>query len=149
MRASVLLAVLSAALLGFAPAPFPKSERRRSEDPTDVAGTWAFVLWERRGEREEVSENRFLARITRERFDLINKDGDEPEESFVMQLEPACSPVAFKWTRKDGRISFVGSCRLHKDEMKMVFIRGDRLADRPTDFLGDVEFRFVLRRVGR
>jgi uncharacterized protein (TIGR03067 family) len=147
MRCRAVLILTSVALLAFAPAPFQKAERRRAEDAADVAGTWAFVLWERRGERDQVSERRFKARMSRETFDLVTQDG-EVEETFVMRLEPAYSPTAFTWASR-GRVLYAGSYRLQRDEITMIFKRGERVVDRPTDFRGSAEFRFVLRRVGR
>jgi hypothetical protein len=40
-------------------------------------------------------------------------------------------------------VTFVGSYRLHKDEMTMIFAGGTRLADRPTDFAGKPEVEYV------
>jgi uncharacterized protein (TIGR03067 family) len=147
MRRRVLLIIVSCALLGFAPAPFPKTERRRAEDLTDVGGTWAILRWERRGSREEDAEKRYRVRFTKEQFELIRQDGGS-DDTYAMRLEPSYAPMAFRWSRKDS-ISFVGSYRLRKDEMTLIFNRGDRLEARPTDFLGEAEFRFILRRVQR
>jgi len=147
MRRRVLLIIGTCALLGFAPAPFPKAERRRAEDPTDAGGIWAILLWEHRGRREEVAEKRNRVRFTKEQFELLRQDGGG-DDTYAMRLEPSYAPRAFRWSKRDN-ISFVGSYRLRKDEMTLIFNRGDRLEARPTDFSGAAEFRFVLRRVGR
>ena len=44
MRVPILLLAVSVALLGFAPAPSPRPHRQPRQDPTDVVGTWEFVL---------------------------------------------------------------------------------------------------------
>jgi uncharacterized protein (TIGR03067 family) len=145
MRASAVLLVVSAVLVGFAPAPLPRRERQR-EDPTDVDGKWALVLFERRGVRRVGAEKEFRAEVTRERFALIDQRGSVDE--FVMSLNPADSPPSFIWCI--GRqVAYVGSYRLRKDHLTMIFIQGESLRDRPTDFEGKAEFRFVLRRVRR
>jgi uncharacterized protein (TIGR03067 family) len=140
-----VLPVLALVLLGFAPAPFPRAERRRI-DPNDLTGTWAIVRWERDGERQEDNEKRYRARFTKEQFYLVNQD-DGAAAAYAMRLESAYSPIAFVWRREN--FTFVGSFRLHKDEMTIIFNRGSRVEKRPTDFLGEVEYRLILRRVGR
>src|SRR5262249_36600079 len=67
-RAFIVLTVL--AVLGFAPAPLPKRERQR-DDPTDVNGTWEFLLWESGGARSQSSEQTYLIEMTKEKYDFV------------------------------------------------------------------------------
>jgi uncharacterized protein (TIGR03067 family) len=135
-------------LLGFAPAPFQKTERQRGQDPTDVDGTWEFVLWEVGGSRAPGMEKTWLAKITKEEFCLVGRDRGG-QESHPMRLFPATAPSAFDW--HDGeQVNFVGSYRLQKDQLTMVFRHGDRRTVRPTNFEAEpVGYRFVLRRIKR
>jgi uncharacterized protein (TIGR03067 family) len=147
MRLRALLIVVVFATLGFAPAPFPKTERQRI-DPTDITGTWEFVRWEISGHRYERNEEAFFASVTKENFAIVVRKDGSPSSSFPMRLDPAASPPAFTWSR-DGHVAFVGSYRLQKNEMTMILAGGDNLANRPTDFEGKPTLRFILKRVKR
>jgi len=47
-------------------------------------------------------------------------------------------------------VMFVGSYRLQKDQMTMIFTNGTNLAQRPTDFdARQVPYRFIMRRIKR
>src|SRR4051794_18374262 len=128
-RALALLAVMAAA--GFAPAPFPKPERQR-DDPTDVTGTWEFVLWEASGIRSQGSEGMYLIEMARDKYDFVGKNG-AGRTHYEMKLEPGASPRAFTWSMNNN-VSYVGSYRLQKDQMTMIFASGSRMDQRPTDF---------------
>ena len=147
MRSRVLLAAAVVAVLGLAPAPLPRNDRHR-QDPTDVAGTWEFVLWETNGSRSREQERTHRVQMTREKFVFVGEDGGSRGE-FVMRLEPTASPPAFTWTRGLDKVTLVGSYRLRKGEMTMILALGDRMQDRPTDFSAAPTFKFVLRRVKR
>jgi uncharacterized protein (TIGR03067 family) len=148
MRASTLLAVVSAALLGFAPAPFPRPERPRGQDPTDVEGTWEFVTFEVGGRRTPDMEKAWMARITKEEFCLVGRS-DRGKESYAMRLSPAATPCAFDW-HAGQRVTFVGIYRLQKDQLTMVFRHNNQQTTRPTNFEAEpAGYRFVLRRVKR
>jgi uncharacterized protein (TIGR03067 family) len=135
------------ALLGFAPAPLPRQQRQR-EDQADVTGTWRFVLWEENGQRDQKAEAAFQVRMTTEEFAFVAARGGKDGGKFVMCLEPQAAPPAFTWSRSDF-VRFVGSYRIQGGEITMIFNRGYRLGQRPTDFAGKAENRFVLRRVAR
>jgi uncharacterized protein (TIGR03067 family) len=147
VRGRILLILVTAALLGFAPAPLPRQDRHRI-DLTDVEGTWEFDLWENDGVREQQLEETLRAALTKKQFRLSSKANGERAEDFVMRLHPEAAPPAFTWSM-GGQVRFVGSYRLHKDRLTMIFGRGDRVEGRPVDFAGKVPYRFVLRRVKR
>jgi len=46
-------------------------------------------------------------------------------------------------------VTFVGSYRLEKDRMTMIFSSGNDLAQRPTVFSGRPQYRFIMKRVKR
>ena len=143
----MLLLAVSWALAGFAPAPFPKAERRRGEGLADVEGTWAIVYWEMAGRRHRLYEKHLRARLTRRGVELLNED-DEAAMRFVQRLEPDRSPPGVTWG-DPGRPLYAGSYRQQGDRLVIIFNRGQNLADRPTDFAGACFFRVVLRRTRR
>lgn len=121
----------------------PRHEKPR-EDPTDVTGTWEFVLWEREGNRSHHAEDTMRVEMTRTTFEFVPKNGDARTE-YGLSLEPP----AFVWT-SEGRVTFVGSYRLRKDQITMIFCSGDDPSIRPTDFASkQVAYRFVLKRIKR
>src|SRR5688500_13185770 len=119
MRVCLLL-LLSVAALGFAPAPWPKKDRLRP-DLADVAGAWEFVAWESGGKRVESAERAYSIRMTRDKFIIVAKDRDYLEE-YAMRLDPAASPPSF--TGVGQGTSLVGSYRLQKDEITIIFNSG-------------------------
>jgi uncharacterized protein (TIGR03067 family) len=145
MRSRILLLVVSVVVLGFAPAPLPRKERHR-QDLTDVDGTWQFVLWEFEGLRLEDCERTVRVEATKERFTLARQR--EAHTHFQMRLDPLTSPPSFTLSL-EGEVWCVGSYRLRKDELTMIFQEGKRPQERPTDFAGKARYRFVLRRVSR
>jgi uncharacterized protein (TIGR03067 family) len=147
MAMRILLIAMGVALIGFAPAPFPKTERQR-EDLTDVTGTWEFVRWEYNGSRVENNEVAYFIEMTREKCCVVAKDNSDKREDFVMRLAPGASPPAFTWS-VNNKVMFVGSYRLQKDQMTMILTSGSNLEKRPTDFAGMPQYRFIIKRVKR
>jgi uncharacterized protein (TIGR03067 family) len=146
MRKRVLLIVVSCALLGFAPAPFPKPERQRQE-PDDVSGLWHYVRSETNGRHDEQDVVNYRMEITRESFVFV-QNKTNVRTAYVMRLDPAASPPSFTWSRSN-QVMYVGSYRLQKDQLTMIFINGNNVEQRPTDFGSAPMWRYVLRRVGR
>jgi uncharacterized protein (TIGR03067 family) len=149
MRPRLLLIVAGVAVLGFAPAPLPKNQRHPREDLTDVAGLWDVVVWEDFGNRDHHSESTLRVRMTKDKFAFVMKAREgEDAWGMEMRLEPSAHPPAFTWGRR-GLVRFVGSYRLHRDELTLILANGSDLANRPTDFAGKHQLRFVLRRIRR
>jgi uncharacterized protein (TIGR03067 family) len=142
----ILLIALSVALLGFAPAPFPKAERQRA-DPLDVTGLWEFVECEVSGSPYERTKTTSNVQMTKEQFIFVNKQGGT-RTPYVMRLDPTASPPSFTWGSANS-VSWVGSYRLQGDQMTLIFSSGTSVEQRPTDFNGKPQWRYVLRRVGR
>jgi hypothetical protein len=76
VRGRILLILVTAALLGFAPAPLPRRQRQR-DGLTDLTGTWEIVLWERGGARRQEFETDYRVRLTREEFALVEVRGGQ------------------------------------------------------------------------
>jgi uncharacterized protein (TIGR03067 family) len=143
-----LVLIFVAASLGFAPAPFQKTERRRkAEDLTDVAGSWQILSWEFNGKKQPGTERLLEIRMTRERFAFFEKKTGH-QDVYVMKLDPAASPPAFSLS-VGKRIEMVGSYRLRRDELIMIFDEDESLQRRPTDFSGKVAYRVELKRIRR
>jgi uncharacterized protein (TIGR03067 family) len=146
VRARVLLIALSAALIGFAPAPFPRAERQRGEDQSDVAGTWEFEPWEREGKREVQDEKEYRLELTRDQFVLVSRLRKHRERR-PMRLDPLASPPSFALGERDATY-VVGSYRLHKGRLTVIFNIDSDVQRRPRDFAGRSTQHVVLRRVG-
>ena len=143
-----LVLIFVATSLGFAPAPFQKTDRRRqAEDLTDVAGTWQIRSWEFRGKKSPRTAELLEIRMTRERFAFVEKKTGY-QDDYVMRLNPAASPPAFVLSVRN-RVEIVGSYRLRNDEMTMIFVEDAREERRPTDFSRPTEYRIELRRIRR
>jgi len=142
----LLLVVVSAVLLGFAPAPLPKQQRQR-DDPTDVNGTWEFLVYNMSGRPYDQLKNESLIEMTRESFTFVGRNGGG-RTKYEMRLNPSAAPASFSWSTGGG-VMFVGSYRLQKDQITMIFRYANRLDLRPTDFSGNAEYHYVLRRIKR
>src|SRR5262249_25938841 len=146
MQFRVLLIVVSCILLGFAPAPFPTSERAR-QDPLDVGGTWQYVRSEMQGRHDERDVANYRMEITPESFVFVQIKTNV-RTPYVMRLDPSASPPSFTWSQGN-QVMYVGSYRLQKDQLTMIFSNGNDVSRRPTDFGGNPTWRYVLRRVRR
>jgi len=122
---TLALLVIASSSLAFAPAPFPRPDRQR-EDPTDVNGTWEFVLWETSGTRSQGSETMYLIEMKRDKYVFLVKNGGAGRTDYQMTLDPGASPRAFTWSMGN-QVMYVGSYRLQKDEMTMIFAIGNNL----------------------
>src|SRR5262245_14056762 len=105
IRLRVLLVLLSVLPFGFAPAPFPKSERPRRDDQTDVVGTWQFVECASYGTSYDYTSSNYLAVVTRESFTYVRKNGGVSETVYHVQLDPTASPPSFTWSLGGGTAS--------------------------------------------
>ena len=141
-----LLLVLTVVLVGFAPAPFPKADRRNANDPTDVGGLWAFERYDMNGQPYDQGKNDYTIEMGRDKFTFVPRTGGST--TYVMRLDPAASPPAFTWSMQNN-VMFVGSYRLQRDQITMIFKYGNNVAQRPTDFAGRPEYHYVMRRIRR
>jgi uncharacterized protein (TIGR03067 family) len=143
MRRAVLLSVvLLAAAAGFAPAPLPRSERRR-EGQDDLSGKWKFVVWKNSGRESRITQ-KLDVRPGAAEFILLD---DSARVTYEFILYPHLSPRGFEWKRGGER--YVGSYRMRGDRLVLIFKNGKTLAQRPTDFSGDADYHFELRRQSR
>jgi len=143
MPVRLLFAVVSVGLLGFAPAPLPRKERR--PDPqADLRGEWVLVrLCDGAGDAPLGELAKHRVRITRDTI-AFGPD-DLPMQ---MALDPGASPPSVTWSI-NRNVLFVGSYRLAGNELTLVFAASRRLEDRPKDFDGTPPYRYVMRRISR
>jgi len=143
LRLPLLLVVLAG--VGFAPAPLPRKDRQR-DDQADLTGQWVFVRCDTNGRADPPETyDRYRIEITRTTI-AFNVGG--PPAPIAMSLEPAASPPMFTWTI-DRRVQFVGSYRLRRNELTMIFKMTSNVEARPKEFDGAPEYRYVMRRVSR
>ena len=142
----VLLIGSSLLLLAFAPAPFPRTERQRGDNQTDVDGTWAFELYEMSGRPDDWSKREYTIEMTKEKFVFVTKANSRTV--YTMRLDPTTSPPAFTWSMNN-TIMFVGSYRVQKNQVTMIFKYANNVALRPTDFSSKPDYHYVLRRIHR
>ena len=139
---------LSLVLLGFAPAPFARPERKRGENLADLTGQWVFVECLSGGRVYADTRDTKKLEVTPERFTFQNKDGSTCTV-WDVKLDPSASPPAFTWGR-NGRVSWVGSYRLQNGQLTLIFSNGTDLARRPIDFdYSHPQWTYVLKRVRR
>jgi uncharacterized protein (TIGR03067 family) len=141
-----VLVVLSVALLGFAPAPFPRAERRRI-DPNDVSGVWDLVASQSQG-RPDGDQGQYVAEIGAGQLTFVRKSNRQRTVTYELRLYPEQAPPAFTWGLKNA-VMFVGSYRLNGNELTLVFAGGNRIDQRPRDIDGTPEYRYVFRRARR
>jgi uncharacterized protein (TIGR03067 family) len=146
MARRILLLVVSVALVGFAPAPFPK-ERRGRGGPADVRGLWQIVGRELNG-AAYLNNNVYDAEVSADRWAFVGKNGGKNGTAYELRLVPTAVPPAFTWGREN-RVQWVGSYRLRGDELTLIFTGGSGLEQRPTDFAGKPQWRYELKRLRR
>lgn len=145
MIVRVLLLVVSVALFGFAPAPFPR--KGRPGGPAAVNGTWEVVACEHRGAANESIRANYVIEMTRGEAVFVEMNKKQ-RTVYPMKLDAKASPPSFAWMTGN-RVGYVGSYRLEKDRMTLIFAPGSQVTDRPVDFTGTPTWKYRLRRVKR
>lgn len=145
MRLATLLFVVTlAAVPGFAPAPFPRPERRRDAQE-DLSGKWKFVVWKNSG-RESSINQKLDVRPGAAEFILLD---DSARVTYEFILHSHLSPRGFEWKQKERGEHYVGSYRLQGDRLILVFKNSKTFAERATDFSGNADYHFELQRQSR
>src|SRR5262249_12502104 len=141
MRLVVLLFVVTlAAVVGFAPAPLPRTERLK-DAPPNLDGKWEFVVWKNSGVESPISQR---LEIQGRKCEFITLD-NAARADYEFILYPGMSPRGFEWKR-GGFEHYVGSYRMQGDRLILVFVSNKDLANRSTDFSGKAPYHFELRR---
>ena len=113
---------------------------------SDFTGTWEVAVCEFRGAANESIRANYVLEMTKGQTVFVEKNGKRT--LYPMRLDSTTSPPSFTWAT-GARVGYVGSYRLHKNEMVIIFAPGERVADRPVDFAGQVTWKYVLRRTNR
>lgn len=151
MRLCILLACAALlAIVGFAPAPFPKPERRRQIDDMEaMLGMWKMVTYESRG--TPVGTN-YKIRIRKNAWTFINTQGQERESAtYIFTLDTKLTPRAFEWKMTGSDYSYIGSYRLEaRRRLEIVFGSGRmaQIETRERDFGGKPNLHMVLEYIG-
>jgi uncharacterized protein (TIGR03067 family) len=140
MSTRVGLIVLSLVLLGFTPAPFPKTEKRLRDNPADLTGNWAFTALEINGVPQNNFRN-FRIEMTKDRITFHT----ERRSEWTLVLNPVASPPSFTWGQ-GAQVHYAGSYRLVNGVLTMIYGITNRLQDRATDF-NKAPYKYVFRRI--
>lgn len=146
MRPRLLLVLLAIAVLGFAPAPFPKPARpgKDSSDLSKLQGTWDVVEYLYQG-RRSLSEPAQV-RISGDRFEFIVRG--EVRSKWVVLLDPKTSPRTLdRRIGDDSRGLLRGIYRFDGD--KLILCHECATAQRPRGFDQNGVYLITLRRAGR
>jgi uncharacterized protein (TIGR03067 family) len=139
-RFALLTVVAAASVVAFAPAPLPSRDRLK-EDPNALYGDWEFELWEWNGQKHAASQ---YLQLTQEKVHFITiQGGGKVTYDFIVRRE--LSPRGFQWVPTGGG-GWIGSYRIQGDRLTLIFKSGNSWSDRPIDFDGRHEYRFILRK---
>jgi uncharacterized protein (TIGR03067 family) len=146
MMARLILIPVVVVLLGFAPAPFPRPERKKKVADTEaIQGTWKVVLYEMRGGK---LGGNLVVKVEKDRWHFYRDGGGgalQPASSYQLRLDPAATPPAFDWSGVGApNPGYIGSYRLEEKRLTIIFGAAGR--PRPTDFNAGAEYRMVLER---
>src|SRR5262245_32456250 len=126
MGLRILLIAFAFALTGLAPAPFPRTQRQRG-GPADVNGTWEIVTVEHRGAANDDIRKSYTIEMTRGEAVFVEKKGQRT--IYPMDLDEKATPPSFTW-KTGNRVGYVGSYRLEKEQMTIIFAPGSQIEDR-------------------
>jgi uncharacterized protein (TIGR03067 family) len=99
------------------------------------------------GKPYDFGKTESVIEMKRNEFTFVSRRGNS-RTPYAMVLDPRASPPSFTWSMS-GRVMFVGSYRLERDKITMIFRYGTSLEQRPTDFSGSAEYHYVMRRIKR
>jgi uncharacterized protein (TIGR03067 family) len=144
MSTSRFLIVLCAvAAAGFAPAPFPKTQRAPAarDDRETMQGMWKMTEQAYSGTPSPASGQ---VRVKGDTWTFINNGRDGP--SYTLTLNQTVSPRALEW--KSGQSVFVASYRIEGRKLSVIYTSGsiNELHKRPTDFNGKFGHKMVYER---
>jgi uncharacterized protein (TIGR03067 family) len=140
----LLLLFAVAAVLGFAPAPFPRREKKR-DDLQAIQGTWKVVIYEMSG--RSLGNHNLYVQVKQKswRFYRMNNGRESPSSTYDLRLIPTARPAAFDWSNPGAaRPAYIGSYRL--DGKRLTVILGSAARPRPTVFTATAEYRKVMER---
>jgi uncharacterized protein (TIGR03067 family) len=154
MKLCRLLGVIAIlAIVGFAPAPFPRKDRTtKKDDFATLQGMWRMTYQESGG---TPSQHNYKVRVKGNRWSFISL-GDRGEESpaagYYLALDQNASPPAMEWGNDEkGTSGWIASYRLRGRELTVIYDSGtlkDRTR-RPTNFEGRVPHKMIFEFIGR
>lgn len=139
------------AVLGFAPAPFPKKGKPTTDDMVTFQGVWRMTLQESSGTGTAPNHK---ARIRGDRWTFISTSGNQESDgpAYHFAIDQKLSPRALEWkSTKEATTGWVGSYRIEGRKLTIVYDRGTlrESNSRPTDFVGRAPHKMVFEYVGR
>jgi uncharacterized protein (TIGR03067 family) len=144
MRACVLLLALAG--LAFAPAPFPKPEKKSAPlTGEQLQGTWRLVGYLYDGKDLLPAATTPIWRVDGNRV-LISSARGGDQTVYGLRIDPGTSPVDFALLSSSGKPTHVGSTKLEGDRWTIVMVdSGSR--QRPTRFAGEAGYLLTFERV--
>ena len=150
-RLSALLIVT--ALVGFAPAPFPRPQRvAKVDDMERLQGIWAMTHQESGG---TVTSHNYKVRIKGNDWTFIQLNNNQENDSahYFLRLDQTVSPRAMEWGNdKDGTSGWIASYRIEGKRLTVIYDSGtlkNNLHTRPKDFEGTPPHKMVFEFIGR
>jgi uncharacterized protein (TIGR03067 family) len=141
----LLLVLATAALIGFAPAPFPKKKRAQTVDDLGaLQGTWKVVVYEH---NRTPMTSAYQVEIDKDQWKFVRPTNGvmTTTATYQLRLHPKAAPPAFDWKGLGATsLSLVGSYRLEGKRLTIIF--GYTGSPRPTDFTGGTGYRMILER---
>jgi uncharacterized protein (TIGR03067 family) len=135
-----LLFLAAVLALAFAPAPFPRARRDRSDDdPRKIQGTWEIVSRTRGG--KAISHIVARAEIVDGKYTLVDAAGSW-RSPFVMALGPRAKPPTIDLKSEKGTFTMTGIYELRGDSLRLCYITGGR-GVRPASFEGASEEAYI------
>jgi uncharacterized protein (TIGR03067 family) len=145
MQFRCLLLLLSVAVVGFTPAPFPRPGKKKVDDQQAIRGTWKVRLYESNGAPLPTN---YQVKIEKGRWSFFNEtpNGTTPSSSYEFHIDPGVKPAAFDWRFiNNPRPSWHGSYRIDGRKLTIVFTTAG--AARPTDFMARNGYKMELEKI--
>jgi uncharacterized protein (TIGR03067 family) len=132
MRAHLLIAVACLPLIGFAPAPFPKSAPQ--DHVKRMAGHWTAVRYAH-GRNPVLGDVTLTVKVEGNKWSFfrVTASGPTPSSAYTFALDPKKSPGWFDLLATGSKLQ--GIYRFERDQLLVAFHTYNVL-ERPTEFGG-------------
>jgi uncharacterized protein (TIGR03067 family) len=133
-------------VVGFAPAPFPRSGRERPRNDLDrLQGTWEVIEARQSGSPLDVYVGGRV-QVVGKRWSFFQKGEQVSHYSWDLDLNARATPAAMDFNGVDGSTSSRAIYRFDQDTLTLNYAPD---GERPSRFARDRDFYLVLKRVDR
>jgi uncharacterized protein (TIGR03067 family) len=141
-RLLVLLSI--AAIVGFAPAPFPRRVKK-IDDREGILGFWKVTRYEM---NHRSMGGNYWVKVEKDSWTFYqDQAGMNRSASYSFHIDPQAKPPSFNWGAanvKGGPAQWIGSYRLQGKRLTIIFNGANRVGGRPTDFASPTDYLMVL-----